>query len=346
MNSEWKDLLQNAGGSLIESGNDAAQFTFDNYQASDCQKMPLTHLGVIKVTGEDRETFLQGQLTNDTRNINPERSQLSSYCTPKGRMLANFRIFADQQDNWFIVIPYERLQAILKRLSMFILRSKVELSDASNEILVMGLAGNCIKKALQNTLPASADAVSHDNSLSFIRVETAEPRYMVVGNADKIMDLWQKLQHVPPANSTSWRLGDIKAAIPTVFETTQEAFIPQMVNMQLINGVSFTKGCYTGQEVVARMQYLGKLKRRMYKVSFDFDGIAQPGDDIYSSSSKSGQGAGKLVDAIASHDDHYEGLAVMEISSTDQAEVRLYDENGPLLSITEPPYDFETEKQD
>jgi len=118
-----------------------------------------------------------------------------------------------------------------------------------------------------------------------------------------------------------------------------------MTNMQLINGVSFTKGCYTGQEVVARMQYLGKLKRRMYRVSFYHNGSVQAGDEIFSSISKSGQGAGKLVDAINTDDNHYEGLAVMEISSTDEGEIRLFDENGPLLSIYEPPYDFEGESQ-
>jgi folate-binding protein YgfZ len=346
MNSDWNDLLQNSGGSANETGNGARQFSFANADTADCKKMPLTHLGVIKVTGEDRETFLQGQLTNDVRNINPATSQLTSYCTPKGRMLANFRIFSDNDDNWFIVIPSERLAVIFKRLCMFVLRSKVELTDVSNEVLVMGLAGDCIAQALQSPVPAAADEVSHHDSISFIRVETNEPRFMTVGNANAIMRLWQQLESVQPANSDLWRLGDIKAAIPTVFETTQEAFIPQMTNMQLINGVSFTKGCYTGQEVVARMQYLGKLKRRMYKVRFEFGGDVQPGDDIYSSNSKSGQGAGKLVDAIKTDDGYYEGLAVMEISSAEEGETSLFDENGPLLSISVPPYDFETEQQD
>ncbi|NNJ91400.1 MAG: folate-binding protein YgfZ [Gammaproteobacteria bacterium] len=341
MNSDWKNLLIEAAASF----DDAGQCVFENTPESDCQKIPLTHLGIIRVRGEDKETFLQGQLTNDTRNINKSSSQLSGYCTPKGRMLANFRIFEDQQDNWYIVIPSERLSAILKRLSMFILRSNVEISDVSNEILILGLCGDCIGQALANSLPDNADEVTHDDSVSYIRVETSSPRYMVVGNSEEIMALWRKLDVAIPANTSKWRLGDIKAAIPTVFENTQEAFIPQMTNMHLINGVSFTKGCYTGQEIVARMQYLGKLKRRMYQVSFDYDGNIQPGHEIYSSISQSGQGAGKLVDAINTGDNHYEGLAVMEISSADEGEIRLLDENGPLLKINKPPYDFEGDSQ-
>jgi len=341
MNSNWKELLDKTGATF----DDAGQCIFEDAGVSDCQKIPLTHLGVIRITGEDKETFLQGQFTNDTRNIDKSSSQLSSYCTPKGRMLANFRIYEDDHDNWFIVIPEERLDAILKRLSMFVLRSKVEITDASDEILLLGLNGDCISQALDISLPVKADEVSHDDSFSFIRVETLSPRYLVAGNADKIMALWQKLDNASPASSSAWRLGDIKAAIPTVFESTQEAFIPQMTNMQLINGVSFTKGCYTGQEVVARMQYLGKLKRRMYKVSFEYDAKVKPGEEIYSSISQSGQGAGKLVDAVNTEGNHYEGLAVMEISSADEGEIRLIDENGPLLSINEPPYDFEGESQ-
>lgn len=341
MNSDWKKLLEDSGATF----DDAAQCVFENNDASDCQKIPLTHLGVIKVTGEDKETFLQGQFTNDTRNIDKNSSQLSGYCTPKGRMLANFRIFEDDQDNWFIVIPQERLATILKRLSMFVLRSKVEIADVSEDTLLLGLSGDCLSQALTNSLPARADEVTHDHAISFIRVETSNPRYLVAGNAEQIIKLWQKLDNVSPASSSAWRLRDIKAAIPTVFENTQEAFIPQMTNMQLINGVSFTKGCYTGQEVVARMQYLGKLKRRMYKVSFEHDADVQPGAEIYSSISQSGQGAGKLVDAIRTANNHFEGLAVMEISSADDGEIRLFDENGPLISIDEPPYDFEGESQ-
>jgi len=341
MNSDWKNLLLESAATF----DDAGLCVFENTSGSDCQKIPLTHLGVIRVSGEDKETFLQGQLTNDTRNIDKGSSQLSGYCTPKGRMLANFRIFEDQQDNWFIVLPSERLPAILKRLSMFILRSKVEITDVTDEILLLGLSGDCIGKALTTPLPTKADEVTHADSISFIRVETPSPRYMVAGNADAIIALWQQLDDAMSANTSTWRLGDVRAAIPTVFENTQEAFIPQMTNMQLINGVSFTKGCYTGQEVVARMQYLGKLKRRMYRVSFDHNGSVQPGDEIFSSISKSGQGAGKLVDAINTGDNHYEGLAVMEISSADEGEIRLFDENGPLLSINEPPYDFEGESQ-
>jgi folate-binding protein YgfZ len=134
---------------------------------------------------------------------------------------------------------------------------------------------------------------------------------------------------------------DIRAGIPNVFEDTVEAFVPQMANLQLVGGVSFTKGCYTGQEVVARMQYLGKLKRRMYHARVDAGQPPTPGTEVFSPSSDSGQGAGRIVDAAASPDGGYEVLAVLQISSADANDLQLGDIDGPALQLMELPYAFE-----
>ena len=339
MNTDWKHFLQNNGAIFHENGDTE----FHGNPSGDCQKMDLSYLGIIRITGDDRETFLQGQLTNDTRNITESKSQLSSYCTPKGRMLANFRVY-QQEEAWFVLIPRSRLDAVLKRLSMFILRSKVSLEDVSDDYIVAGLVGDCMAGMLGSELPNDSDDVTHHDNLTYIRVENDKPRYIAVGEYNAMHALWNKLDKAVQAGTSLWRLHDIRAAIPTVYEETVEAFIPQMTNLQLLNGVSFTKGCYTGQEIVARMQYLGKLKRRMYPVSFESAQVPRPGDDIYSSASQSGQGAGKLVDVVQVGDNQYEALAVLEISYIEDGEFQLYDSNGPVIQIRNPPYSFEIDE--
>lgn len=340
MNNNWKDFLKQQGAVIADDGS----CEFSQNASASAFKAPLTHLGVISLAGQDRQAFLQGQLTNDTRNIGPDSSQLSSYCTPKGRMLANFRILASDEDYWLMVIPHERLQPVHKRLGMFVLRSQVTLKDATDEFAVIGFSGDCLADHF-TALPDRTDQVIHEHGIHLVCINPETPRYMAIGEIDAVIALWKKTTDAASAGTSAWRLADIRDGIPTVFDATQEAFIPQMTNLQLINGVSFTKGCYTGQEVVARMQYLGKLKRRMYRVSFQHDSMPAVGDDIYASSSQSGQGAGKLVDVAATGDGHFEGLAVLEIGSLEQGDIRLYDEHGPLLEVVDPPYAFEADNQ-
>jgi folate-binding protein YgfZ len=166
-------------------------------------------------------------------------------------------------------------------------------------------------------------------------------RFEILGPVTSVSDLWKRLADggAVPANTDRWNLLDIRAGIPTVYAATVEAFVPQMTNMQLVEGVSFTKGCYTGQEVVARMQYLGKLKRRMYRAEVATDRCPHPGDELFSGASESGQGTGKVVAAAPIGDGRCELLAVVEISAVEQGNVRL-GEAGPELEFRELPYAF------
>jgi len=340
MNHDWTSFINNSGG-IFENNADTL---FQGDTESSCQKINLSHLGVIRITGDDKQTFLQGQLTNDTRNIDKGKSQLSSFCTAKGRMLASFRIL-QQDDAWYLILPLNRLEPVLKRLKMFVLRADVSLEDVSDDFILIGLLGDCIQEYMEIALPQARDEVIQHNNLSFVRVEDISPRYIVLGQFDAMHSLWQKLDNAIPVSTSQWRLYDIRAAIPSVYDETAEAFIPQMTNLQLLNGVSFTKGCYTGQEVVARMQYLGKLKRRMYPVSFQTDKDVKPGDDIYSGASQSGQGAGKLVDVVRTGSNQYEALAVLEINSIDDGQLKLHDDSGALINIKPPPYEFEIDEK-
>lgn len=332
MNKQWFEFLQTRSDE--HSGPHA-----------DCALNDLSHFGLLKVEGEDALLFLQGQLTNDMREVSAEHSNLTGWCTPKGRMLANFRVFR-LGDAYYLQTPQGNIESALKRLRMYILISKVTISDASDHLVRFGITGECAQSLLEErfpNIPASQhEAVENDDAV-LIRMPGPTPRYEVIGATDDLIKLWGDCEaKATRMSSHFWALQEIRAGVPTVFPETSEAFVPQMVNMQLIDGVSFTKGCYTGQEIIARMQYLGKLKRRMYLAHVECDTAPQPGDELFAADSTSGQGTGRVVDAQAA-DDGYDLLAVIEIESAEGQTVHL-GADGPKLEISELPYEFSSEK--
>ncbi len=346
MKPEWLDFLKDAGAELegntvISFGNPEQELHLIHSGLVMCD---LSHYGLIGINGEDTADFLQGQLTNDIRDVSEQHSQLSAYCTHKGRMLANFRIFK-RADNYYIRLPQALLEPILKRISMFVLMSKVSLQDSSQSLIGIGISGPKADQQLGeyiSGLPEAVDDVSQVSGYTIIRVPGVHPRYEIYGELEAMKSLWQQLDvNGAPVGSATWESLDILAGIPTVYPETSEAFVPQMTNMQVINGVSFKKGCYTGQEVVARMQYLGKLKRRMFRVQIHTDDTVKPGDKLFREGSRSGQGTGQIVSAQINADGGYDALAVIDINDAESSEVRLHDANGPLLSIEALPYSIQ-----
>lgn len=334
MNTDWQQFLQSQGATVDDRGQ--ARFA-DAPLLPGCGLWALTGLGLIRASGEEAKSFLQGQLTNDVNAVDPGHSQLSGYCSPKGRMMAMFRIF-QRGDDLYLMLPRERLDAVLKRLRMFVLRSKVILGDASDELVIAGIAGDCAAASLPQA-PADPDQSATAGGLTAIRVAGEPDRFLVIGEPAAVQAWWQA-SSADPGTADGWPLLDIRAGIPQVVDATAEAFVPQMANLQLVNGVSFTKGCYTGQEVVARMQYLGTLKRRMYRVRIAADTCPAPGSELFSASSESGQGAGKVVDARPSPDGGCEALVVCQIASMEAGDLRLGDAGGPALEPLELPYAF------
>lgn len=306
----------------------------------DCAITDLSHFGLIKLSGSDTRKFLQGQVTNDVNEVTPTHAQLNSYCSPKGRMLGSFWLF-QRNDDLYMQLPGERLAPTLKRIGMFVLRSAVALSDESDALLRFGLAGECSAKMLKNA-PELPWATHTEAEITMMRLPGDRPRFEVIGPADAIAALWKEVAgQATVTDPAFWTLMDIRAGLPTVFDETTEAFVPQMANLQLIGGVNFKKGCYTGQEVVARMQYLGKLKRRMYRARLDVASAPAPGTEIFSPHSDSGQGAGRVVDAAASPDGGFEALVVLQISSAESGDLHLGTADGPALELLPLPYAFE-----
>lgn len=324
MSNEWSDFI--------------ASRPVGNTPAPDCALVDLSHLGLIRVRGTDAATFLQGQLTSDVRLVTDDRAQPSAWCSPKGRMLASFLVFRHAGD-LHLQTPRERVAPLLKRLRMFVLRAKVELADASDELVRIGIAGDCAAAILGDPLPADPLAVVQREGITLVRLPGDRPRLEALGPAAAVKAAWERAEtRAAVAGPDFWALLDIRAGLPTVYDQTAEAFVPQMANLQLVDGVSFTKGCYTGQEVVARMQYLGKLKRRMYLARLACDRVPQPGEELYATGSESGQGAGKVVDARRSPAGGVEALVVVETGSAEDGEVRLGGPDGPPLAFSPLPY--------
>ena len=311
---------------------------------ADCALCALADTGLIRVSGEDARDFLQGQLTNDIGQVTPEQGQLSAYCTPKGRMLAIFIVF-QRGDALYLQLPLERLQPVLKRLRMFVLRSRVTLEDASDELVISGFVGSCFGK-LAAALPEKPFATHGVDDATLIRFPGAPERFQLVAPPGKSIAAWEAHRDAAwPADADYWPLLDIRAGLPRVLDATSEAFVPQMCNLDLLGGISFTKGCYTGQEVVARMKYLGQLKRRMYIARIDTASCPGPGEALFSPTSSSAQGAGKVVDARPSPEgEGCEALVVAEIAGFEAGDLRLGDENGPPLALREPPYGLTPEE--
>ncbi len=348
MKAEWQAFLTDAGAEIADN----QVITFGNPEReqrvihSGLVFCDLSHHGLIEVTGEEAADFLQGQLTNDIRDVSEKHSQLSAYCTHKGRMLANFRIFK-RDDSIYIQLPLSLLETILKRISMFILMSKVTMKDSSQSLIGMGVSGPKADQQLAQfipELPAEVDDVTQVNGYTVIRVGGTVPRYEVYGQLDAMKSLWAQLDvDGAPVGCGPWENLDIQAGIPTIYPQTSEAFVPQMTNMQFINGVNFKKGCYSGQEVVARMQYLGKLKRRMYRVRVETSETVKPGDKLFREGSSSGQGTGTIVSAQPDPDGFHYALAVIDINDAESGALQLHDADGPGVILETLPYNTDIE---
>lgn len=343
MNKNWQQFLTQQGAIIEDDevknfGHEIAEKEAALNSHILCD---LSHYGLIRAVGEEAESFLQNQFCNDVRNVSETQGQLNAYCSPKGRVLAFFRLFK-VDDQYFLRMPKSMLTDTINRLRMFILMSKVTLEDTSDDLVIIGYSGpEAVQrlKAITGEIPMETDAVIHQNGLTIIRISDTPSRFEIYGNCDDVMALWEKLAtDAVPVGSGSWELLDIRDAIPEVIQNTKEAFVPQMINLQGINALSFKKGCYPGQEIVARMHYLGKLKRRMYLAHIDADTIPAAGDSLYAANSESGQGAGKIVRAQTSPTGGTDLLAVIEIASAENDSLHVGNTDGPVLALEELPY--------
>ena len=293
----------------------------------------LSHLGNVRVSGADAETFLQGQLSNDVRLLTAGRAQITSYNSPKGRMLAVMHLLRDAQNQIVAEIDRSVLEATVKRLRMFVLRSKVtlEVLDAP----ALGVAGlRAVESLMSVALPVpneTMDSTQH-GELTVVRRLGASPRFSVHGPADALDDLKKRLQlDIEAGTEQDWRHLDVLAGVPTVFAETSDHFIAQMANLDTLGGISFNKGCYTGQEIVARVHYLGKLKQRMLRCHGSAGGVT-PGTQVYVDGEA--QAVGEVVQAVDLNDGSLLNV-VLQLTHSESLQLRLGSTSGPALGKPE-----------
>ena len=234
----------------------------------------LSYLGLLEISGADAVTFLQGQVTNDVKLLNGSNAHYSAYCNPKGRMLALFLAFAHHNnslgDHIHLQLNRELLEPIMKRLKMYVMRSKVEIKDVSDSIIKFGIDGPEAAQILTSSLakiPATDYELVTLENATILKLPTiaGHSRFEIFTDALNAPLIWEVLKNnCKVVEKPHWDWLEIQAGIPDVELKTQEQFVPQMLNLDILNGINFKKGCYTGQEIVARTHYLGSVKRRTY----------------------------------------------------------------------------------
>jgi len=335
MKQNWIDFLKQQG--VRNEGRDFGEPAAELLSAQSATILaPLSDIGLIRVAGEDATAFLNNLLTNDVKGLLPSGVHRNGLCSPKGRLLATFLIWYEGAD-LMMALSADLHAAILKKLSMYVLRSKVKLSDASDERMLIGLSGPEAAKALAELGPLMPELLRVASVEQGQVMRLGEQSYLLAADAAAAEGIWTKLAtRAHPVGLAAWHWLEILAGIPIVTAATQEEFIPQMINFDLIGGVSFKKGCYPGQEIVARTHYLGKIKRRMYRAHLD-TGFPAAGTSLYAPETGD-QSCGRVVRSAPAPQGGNDLLAVIQSSCAEAGEVHLDSPSGPRLSFQPLPY--------
>jgi folate-binding protein YgfZ len=265
----------------------------------------LPHLGLLRFTGPDAQSFLQGQVSNDTRRLAEGRSLLAAYSSPQGRVLAIMHLLP-HSSGIAAVLPRDLISPTLETLRRFVLRAKVKIEDGGE---VLSVAGHHGAQGLQSAgiaVPPSNAGYTETDGIGVAAVNGDRSRYWVIGAAETLAERGlagdatqaEKVEH-------GWRLADIRAGLPQIYLSTREAFVAQMLNLDLLDGISFNKGCYTGQEIIARTQHLGRIKRRLYRLQLPI-GDWRIGQPLHLNDGR----AGRLIEVVRGGDG-FEALAVL-----------------------------------
>jgi len=303
----------------------------------------LTGLGIVGATGPDAAAFLHGQLSQDMNGLSSTEARPAAYCSAKGRMLASFVAMRPEADTFWLLADAGVLPAVVKRLSMFVLRSKVKVADAGADMALVGLLGAAAEQALGESVPAQAwGVVPHPSSSGWVlRLPDVQgvTRCLWVGPRSQAEQVAAAVEAI---QESAWNWLDVMSGVARIEAATVEQFVPQMINFELVGGVNFKKGCYPGQEVVARSQYRGTLKRR----AFLLHGPApmQAGQEVFSENDPT-QPAGMVANAapvpvtVEGAAPHYSALVELKLQALD-APWHLGSADGPLLSLGTLPYEI------
>jgi len=288
MNLDWKNFLTATHGTIDDIDLIATK------SESKTILCPLSYLGVLSVSGKDAGQFLQGQITCNVHDISDSKSSLGAICNPKGRVITTF-LLSKREETFLLLLPLELLGSVKKRLQMYVLRSAVTLTDSTDELCLIGRYRTNLAPS-----PEAFGSTSQQQQLTTIDLSGKLSRQLLIASVDEAKSYWTAqvgAQGFHSATPELWRSLDILEGIPWLDGNTSEEYIPQMLNLDILGGISFTKGCYTGQEIVARTHYLGKSKRQLFVAECDLGHLPAANAAITDDSTETEQLVGNVLQA-------------------------------------------------
>jgi hypothetical protein len=338
MSDTWYSFLRRQGAvfegaSVHRFGNGASTYL----SPKDTVFSPISSLGIARISGSDAADFLQAQLTGDISDIGAEITRISGYCNPKGRLLAIFRVLREG-DDFLLLSDSDILPNILQRLQVYVLRMKVHLAVETARVAI-GLFGPGAEDIVTNLSGSSPD-IANDlvckQRICSIPFGEKEKAYLILAPPEQLIESWVVIRSgTQLAGSDQWNLFEMRSGIPRITPVTQGHFIPQSVNLDLIGGVSFSKGCYPGQEIVARVRYLGRLKHRMARAIVTDGALPSPGDPVFLDAATTRR-AGTVINAVSLPNGAAELLATVPLTSSIGAEFPI-DQTGRSIQLVELP---------
>jgi folate-binding protein YgfZ len=313
MNPQWKNFLLSEQAAIENDG----LIVFAESQPDQPHIYPIANFGVLAASGKDAAKLLQGQATCDVFEVTENQARIGAFCNPKGRAIATF-LLAKQGDDYLLVLPLELLEPVKTRLQKYVLRSDVKFTDRSDELCLIGISA----------AEAAAEplfAARHEQNAVSIAMGGSPARQLLIAEAEQAISLWSgrvTTQGYVPGSSEDWRYLDLIAGIPWLTPATSEEYIPQMLNLDKLGGISFTKGCYTGQEIVARTHYLGKAKREMFLAEADTSSVPEPNAPVIDNPSGADTIVGKVLSAFG-RGNKCTMLLVLQIPGSDSQDLRL-----------------------
>ncbi len=293
MNTKWKTFLLSQQALV----NDESHIAFaDTANLNKDSIYPLLHLSALTVSGNDAAKLLQGQITCNINDITENKGSIAAICNPKGRAIATF-LLVKKGDGFLLILPTDMLATVQKRLQMFVLRTDVKITDSSDELCLLGVS--------EPENPSSAFSTEIQNDILFVNMPGKLRRKIVITDADNAIQFWSEQTNsnaYRKAGEAEWRYLDIIGGLPWVTAATSEEFIPQMLNLDKLGGISFNKGCYTGQEIVARTHYLGKSKRELVLAECQMASAPEPMANIINQGSEDLEVVGKVLQVQRSRD--------------------------------------------
>lgn len=338
--ANWCSTLAQAGA-VIEGGavmNFGDEFGESALAQTGTVIADLSHFGLIAVEGPEAQKFLGSLFTGDVKLVSPTMGQFTSWCDGKGRMQATFWLFM-RGEAYYLLLPQDLLGVTQARLKQFLLRTKATVAEASANLVRVGLSGAALATRLAPvlgaTLPEARGETVELNGITLVAIPGADQvRWLALGTEEGMSALWEAAAtSARPVGKAAWDLLDIMAGVPLLQPATSGEFIPQMLDLEALGGLSFKKGCYPGQEVVARLQYRGQLKRRLYKACIASGTLPAPGARLYGTSTS--ESVGMVLAAARDSSGGILLLAVVVIEQKTSGDIHLGSPQGPRVEFTE-----------